>query len=200
MKLIDNAREMFDVAPKRVFWCYGHKTRLHKEMSDKNYNMREGLPKDFNFVTKNSIVVLDDLMVDAKNDVGVTQLFTRGAHHIPCFVIFTQQDIFEGEKQRRTRQRNTQYMVLFKNPMDKLAIRTLEQRMFPHIKGFLVKSYEAATEAPHSYLLIDSHQQTSALVRLRARILPDERPMEAYVDKQNFGEIGCIPKDLIYPE
>ena len=94
LKLIDHRRELFDTPPEKVFWCYGHRTALHDQLTSRNYNMIHGIPDNFNFVTKNSLVMLDDLMVESANNLVVTQLFIRGAHHVPCFVICTTQQLF----------------------------------------------------------------------------------------------------------
>jgi GTPase SAR1 family protein len=187
MKLIDHAEELFDIKPTKVFWCYGTKTAIHDSMVMKNYNMIQGIPTDFDFVTPNSIVMLDDLMVESANDKNVSKMFIRGAHHVPCFVIYTQQNLFVRGSENRNRQLNTQYLVLFKNRMDKLQIRYLEQRLFPSSKTYLVESYKHATREPHSYIMIDSVQDTAELVQLRSRILPTERPMVTYVDKRTYG-------------
>src|SRR3977135_157555 len=79
LKLIDFARELFDTPPTKVFWCYGHCTKAHKQMVKKNFNMIQGLPKNFDFVTPNSIVMLDDLMADSGNNKSITNLFIRSA-------------------------------------------------------------------------------------------------------------------------
>jgi hypothetical protein len=189
MKLIDHAEELFDIKPTRVYWCYGTKTAIHDSMVKKGYNMIQGIPTDFDFVSPNSIIMLDDLMVDSANNQNVSKMFIQGAHHVPCFVIFTQQNLFVKGSENRNRQLNTQYMVLFKNRMDKLQIRYLEQRLFPSSKKYLVESYAHATQEPYSYLMIDSVQNTPDLVQLRARILPTERPMKSYVDKQTHGPL-----------
>ena len=40
----------------------------------------EGLPEDFDFAQVNSIIVLDDLMSEVKDNATVTNLFTRVTH------------------------------------------------------------------------------------------------------------------------
>ena len=191
MNLIDNARELFDITPTHVYWCYGHRTAEHENMTRRGYNMIFGIPQNFDIIPPNSIIVLDDLMMESANDRHVSNLFIRTAHHKPCFVIYTQQNLFpRGDNESRNRAINTQYLVLFKNPMDQLSIRYLEQRMYPHSKGFLVKAFTRATSSQaHTYLFIDSHQKTPEIVRLRSRILPYERPMVVFVDKRNFADV-----------
>jgi hypothetical protein len=189
LKLIDRAYEMFDVAPTNVFWCYGQKTKIHDKIVTKGYKMVKGLPEKFDFITPSSIIMLDDLMMEGANNKAASMLFIRSAHHIPCFVIFTRQNLFVKGAETRNQTLNTQYLVLFKNPMDKLQIKTLQQRMFPSSGDYLVNAFSDATKEPHSYLMIDSHQETPEIVRVRARILPHERPMVAYVDKHNYSDI-----------
>src|SRR5271154_5669553 len=75
MKLLDRAKELFDVPPVAVYWFYGHRTKMHDQLAKKNYNMIQGIPKDFSFVEPNSIVMMDDLMVASSKNKQVTDLF-----------------------------------------------------------------------------------------------------------------------------
>ncbi len=151
--------------------------------------MIQGLPKNFDFITPNSLIMLDDLMSESADDKTATNLFIRGAHHSPCFVIKTCQNLFPKGSESRTQTINTQYIVLFKNPVDKLQIQMLERHMYPSSKQFLQIAYDSATRRPHSYLFIDLHKETPEHVRVRARILPHERPMVAHVDKRLYADI-----------
>ena len=189
MSLIDSAHELFDIVPTRVYWCYGQRTKLHDRMVKKNYNMIQGIPPNFDFIEPNSIIMLDDLMVDGANSQTITNLFIRSAHHKPCFVIFTQQNLFPRGQQTRDRQLNTQYYVLFKNPRDPSQVSYLGRQMFPNSQQFLVSAYQNATQRPYSYLLLDFHQKTPEIARVRARILPHQRPMTCYVNKRLHGGI-----------
>jgi hypothetical protein len=190
LQLIDNARELFDTPPDKVFWCYGHHTEMHEAMGRKNFNMIQGLPRNFDFVTPNSLIMLDDLMAQSANDARVTELFTQAAHHVPCFIVKTTQNLFPKGKESRNHSLNTQYLVLFKNPGDQLQVRTLENHMYPHSNNYLVKAFDAATrDKPHSYLFLDRHKLTADHIRVRTNIFPAQRPMIAYVDKRLYGGI-----------
>jgi len=189
MKLLEHSQDIFDVPPQQVFWCYGHKTAAHDLMTRKGFHMIKGIPSNFDFVTPNSVIVLDDLMIQSKNMDRVNELFTAKAHHVPCFVINIQQNLFY-RGQGRDRHLNTQYLVLFQNNRDKLQIQTISRQIFPNTNNFMVAAFQDATKAPHSYLLVDMHTKTPQMLALRARILPDERPMVAYIDKQTFGDLA----------
>src|SRR5271156_297006 len=189
MELLNSAQELFDIPPQRVFWCYGHKTAAHDLMTRRGYHMIQGIPTNFDFITPNSVIVLDDLMIESKNMEKVDQLFTVKAHHVPCFVICTRQNLFyKGHK--RDRDLNCQYFVLFNNNRDKMQIEYLSRQMFPSSNHFLRDAFMDATKTRHSYLLIDLHTETPQLLALRAKILPKEAPMVAYIDRQTFGDLA----------
>ena len=184
MKMIDAAREMFDIPPKIVYWCFGHQTALHHEMRSKNFNMIEGIPPNFDFVEPNSIVMLDDLMVNGANNKNITNLFIAAAHHVPCFVIYTLQNLFFQSREMKTRTLNTNYYVLFKNTRDPSQVGWLGRQVFPDTPKLLGQAFRDATVKPHSYLFLDFRPETPAILKMRARILPEQKPMVVYVNKQ----------------
>jgi hypothetical protein len=143
-----------------------------------------GLPTDgFDFVRRNSIVVIDDLMMEAKDSSAITNLFTKVTHHLNCFVIYITQNYFTSTCEDVTRRRNVQYVVLFKNPADVSQIRTIGQKMFPTEPRFLTSTYTNAVSRPHGYLLLDLRQETPDILRVRSNILLHQFPMMAYKQK-----------------
>ena len=184
MKLIDAAKQMFDIPPTAVYWIYGQRTAMHEQMVRRNYNMIEGLPKKFDFIQPNSIVMLDDLMVAGAKDANVTNLFIASAHHVPCFVIFTMQNIFAQGKEMRTIALNTNYNVLFKNKRDPNQIAHLGRQVFPDSPQLLRQVFEEATQEPYAYLFLDFRNESPEIIKMRARILPEEKPMICFVNKQ----------------
>jgi hypothetical protein len=189
LDMIQHAQQMFDVPPVEVFWCFGHRTAQHETMVNRGFTMIHGLPANYDFITPNSLIMLDDLMSESANNNDVTELFTAAAHHVPCFVIKTCQNLFPKGKDAKTHSLNANYMVLFKNPRDVLQIGILERQMFPSSKQFLVQAFRSATHNAHDYLFMDLHKNTPEHVRIRARVLPHQRPMVAYVDKRLYGGI-----------
>jgi hypothetical protein len=117
------------------------------------------------------LLVMDDMMQEMKNDSRFTQLFTRGSHHWNLSIIHIVQNVFfEG---LRTSRINAQYLVLLKNPADRLQIQTLGRQIFPGSKHF-AEAFEDATNRPFGYLLIDLTQTTPENLRLRTNIFPDD--------------------------
>ena len=107
IRLIDYCKTVFDKLPQHVYWFYGGKTKIHDKLASRKYKMHEGLPKNgFDFVKENSIIVLDDLMTDSKNDANVTKLFTQLAHHKKLFIINVKQNLYNQSREARDRTLN----------------------------------------------------------------------------------------------
>ena len=88
-----------DEIPK-IYWICNERP-MH------NYNPKteyiEGIPEDFSFVGNNPIIVLDNLMCEAKDCCLVTSLFTKIAHHRNTFIIYITQNFYAQSKEEVTR-------------------------------------------------------------------------------------------------
>ena len=52
--------------------------------------------------------------------------------------------------------------------------------------NFIVESFEKATRNPYTYLLINMHQLTPAVLMLTTNIFPDEdKPIKVFIENQN---------------
>ena len=69
---------------------------------------------------------------------------------------------------------NSHYLLLFKNPRDKLQILTLAKQMYPGQTDLFLNQYEKAVKRPFGYLLIDLKTTTQDNCRLRTNVLPSE--------------------------
>jgi hypothetical protein len=188
-----NDKHMFSRPPERVYWFYGQATEELK--LKKNYILHEGLPNTFDYIPANSVIVLDDLMNEAKDHPGVTNLFTKLVHHKNLFVINITQNFFLRSNDTRTRRLNSQYLVLFKNPSDATQIAVIGRQMYPHNPNFLSEVYCKATKRPHGNIFIDLRQETPDDYRIRSRILHQEFPMRIYKqgprgNKRNINKHG----------
>src|SRR5271167_1802315 len=150
-------KQIFRNPPERVYWFYGQVT---DDLKTKGYILKEGLPDSFEDVPPNSVVVLDDLMHEAKDHSGVSNLFTKLMHHKSLFVVNITQNFFLGSNATRTRRLNASYLVLFKNPSDATQRAFIDRQMYPQHPNFLSHVFSRATKRPHGYILIDLHQDT----------------------------------------
>ena len=135
--------------------------------------------------------MFDDQTIDASKDKRIVNLFTRGSHHRNLRVIYIVQNLFHWGKGNRSISLNSHYLVLFKNPRDKLQILTLAKQMYPEQTDSFLNQYEEAVKRPFGYLLIDLKTTTQDNCRLRTNVLPSE---------EGFNQAGFqenIPQELL---
>ena len=137
-------------------------------------NRHQGLPSEEFLHQGNMIIVIDDLMQEAKSNTVVSDIFTKYSHHnnVTCVVLL--QNLFPKGSQMRNISLNSNYIVLMKNSRDRAQIRHLATQMYPGDSKFLVKSYEDSTKEAFGYLLLDFRNTTDEKVRVRTGILPGE--------------------------
>lgn len=169
-KLLQYKDTMFSIKFNEIVWCYGAAV---PNLSVANIKFHHGIPDMETFeIQRNSLIILDDLMSETNHNIA--NLFTKYAHHKSLTVIFIVQNLFPKGKHARDISLNSHYLVVFKNPRDKLQIEYLARQIMPrHSKG-VVDVFEQATAKPHSYLLFDLTQQIPDALRLRTNIFPDE--------------------------
>jgi len=146
---------------------------IHLELSTEMPNMTE-LRK----LKHPQLIVIDDALGNSTVDKALLSLAVVDSHHSGISVITLTQNLFHSAK--RTTRINQQYLLLMKNPSDKLGISTLARQLFPSNPQFLVSAYEDATEMPFTYLLLALHPQIPDKLRVMSRILPDEGGLIVY--------------------
>lgn len=171
LHLLERRHELFRNPIDSVLWCYGIRNdHLVNMLQVKGYQTHHGLPP-LSDIKPNSICILDDLLQESENSKDVTNMFTKAAHHLPCFIIFITQSLFPGGKEARTRSLNTHYYVIFKNPRDKLQFDILSRQIAPNQSKSLRDIYLDATSEPHGYLFIDFTQECPDEYRYRSNVL-----------------------------
>lgn len=170
LKLLDHRQEIFNCHVNRVVWCYGiYQHKLNSVLQGKGYDVHANII-NVSDIQPNDIIVLDDLIHESKSSQDVTSMFTRAAHHKPCFIIFIMQNLFPPGKESRTRSLNTHYYVIFKNPRDKSQVEFLARQIFPRHPKTLTRIFEEATEKAHSYLFVDLTQECPDKYRFRTNL------------------------------
>ena len=166
----------------RVMWCYGQWQDLYNELiPDNEIRYFPGLPSESEINDlKPQIIVIDDLMTELGNNKNLSNLFTKGSHHLNISVIFIAQNVFHQGTQMRTVSLNSHYALLMKNPRDKAQIKHLARQLYPENTKFLHEAYNDATEQPFGYLKIDLKQDTPNMLRVQAKITPEEHNEEIY--------------------
>lgn len=119
----------------------------------------------------NMTVVIDDMAMEATEDTA--KIFTAGCHHFKVNVIFISQNLFPKNRFFRDIALNTTYLVLFKSVVDKMQIKTFSIRYMPGKSNIFMDIYNSATKKPHSYLLLDNHQETEENYRILSNYLEE---------------------------
>ena len=182
LELLENRQQIFDCQTNRVIWCYGiYQHELNTKLQRKGYHLHSGII-NVSEVQPYDIIVLDDLLNESRNSQDVTAMFTRAAHHKPCFIIFIMQNLFPPGKEARTRSLNTHYYCIFKNPRDKSQIEFLARQISPRNSKAILEIFESATDKAHSYLFLDFTQECPDEFRFRSNLF--EKPMIIYSIKK----------------
>jgi hypothetical protein len=172
--LVKTCRELFEEVPAEIIWCYAEYQPAYNELTSL-VRFVEGLPnlkelKQGRLHPK--LIIFDDMMDRFQNDPSLTTLFIKGSHHWNLSCVHIVQNLyFNG---MRTARINTNYLVLFKNPSDKLQVANLGRQLFPGKTKYFMDAFELATCQPYSYLLLDLTQTCPENLRLHSNIFPGE--------------------------
>lgn len=170
-RFVEHAYDMMIPPPDEVIWCYGEWQKGYEKM--RGVTFVEGLPPTEEWKGElRRLVVIDDLMDET--DDRVTRLFTRGSHHRDVSVIQIVQNVFGKNKEQRTINLNSHYLVIFKNPRDVTQVAHLGKQMYPGQNEYVRAAFKNAADRPHGYLLFDLKQDTPDHLRLRTGIFPGE--------------------------
>ena len=183
-------------SPERIIWCYGQWQPLYDNIRKRipRIEFVNGKPDHLNDqhyinVGKRNLLVFDDLMTEAKCDQRNADLFTKGSHHRNISVVYLTQNLFPEGKACRDIILNTQYMVLFNNPIDRQQVSTLSRRIYPSTSGVFIKRFERATTYPYGHLVIDLKSDTPEKDRLHTEIFDMAKTMDEKMSEDR-GSVG----------
>ena len=112
-------------------------------------NFVQGL--DFSQVNPNSVLVIDDLLLDNNKEVAKT--FILGSHHKQISVFFLTQNLFPRDDLFRLMSLNCHYFVLFQNQRNYRQVLTLARQAFTNIDR-VVNAYKRASLDPRGFILL----------------------------------------------
>ena len=139
-----------------------------------NVILIEGVPdSDLFKADKNvpKLLICDDLMRLYKKD-DLCRLFCQGSHHWNLSVLHIVQNLFYDNM--RNARINSHYLILMKNPSDRLQLMTLGRQIMPGKQKALVEAFDDACSEPYGYLVLDLEPQTPDDMRLRTKVFPDD--------------------------
>ena len=183
-KFVKNVDQLVDTKPHKILWCYSEYQPGYDELIKvRDLEMIEGIP-DINTLKgpEPKLVVFDDFMTEfaKQKNSDLISLFTRGCHHWNCSVMHVVQNLFYNKL--RTARINSHYIVMLKNPSDRLQVMNLARQLYPSKQKYFVEAYDDACSEPYGYLLVDLAPETANEIRLRCNIFPGELSY-AYLSK-----------------
>ena len=194
-------------SPERIIWCFGQWQSLYDDIRKKIpwIEFVKGIPDYLNSenyidTNKRNLLVFDYLMTEAKCDQRIADLFTRGSHHKNLSVVYLTQNLFPQGKACRDIALNTQYMVLFNNPIDRQQVATLARKIYPSTSAIFMKRFEQATSRPYGYLIIDLKSDTKEQDRLHTDIfdgLSSEEKKRDRLDREKFDRLSSEEANMV---
>ena len=166
--------------PILVVWCYNQWQPQYEDIQrDLGSKIRftQGVPEleeDLREIktSKHTIVVLDDLMEEAKDSPVVSKLFTQGRHR-NASVILLLQNMFPKGKYNTDISRNATYKVLFRSPGDRKQIDIMAEQTFAKDRPRFMQAYNRETNRPYGYIVVDNHPRTTSEHQVVANVLGD---------------------------
>jgi len=175
-RFLKHVDSLCSVPPAEILWCYSEYQPHYKELiCFPKVRLHLGVPSTTELkrdISQPKLVIFDDLMNEFKKDDTLNRLFSKGVHHWNISCIHIMQNLFFPGS--RTARVNSHYLILFKNPSDKLQVSTLARQIYPQNTRHFMESFNDATEKPFTYLLVDLTQGCPEEIRLRTNIFPGE--------------------------
>ena len=169
-QILQNDHILYEEKKQRqVFWCYS-------QWQDKYDEMKRMLGFGISFVcgipelsddpreidtSYNNLIILDDLMIEAKESPIVTRLFTQGRHRNASIVLLLQNMFLKG-KYNMDISRNAQHIVLFRSPSDQKQIGIVGERIIDKHRDRFMTAYREVTQESYACILVDNKPDTPA--------------------------------------
>jgi hypothetical protein len=177
-QLLTNPK-LIQPAPQRIVWIYSEWQPEYDIMKQhfKHIEFIKGWSPDLYDGFRPSIrnlLVLDDVMTSTKNDMTLSDLFTKGASHRNLSVLFITQNLFFQGRAAVDVRRNSQYIILFKCRQDKRQVTSFAHQVFPDNPKFLMDAFADAISHDHGHLLVDLKPTCPDEFILRSNVLNDD--------------------------
>lgn len=144
--------------------------RIHflEELSDSFEVETLFLPEQFH-------LIILDVIFQASNHPKVVKIFTQYRRHKNMRVIMLRQNLFQQGKYSNTIRLNINYMILFKNPWDKLQMNTAQQMFLK--KALFLENFEDPTADLQGYLIVGLTPSCPETYSLRLGVLQHQWSM-----------------------
>jgi hypothetical protein len=176
LRMIKHCTELFEPAPQQVIFAYNQwQPAFARIKCPVPIQLVDGLP-NFKALKQTpnvrKLLIMDDFMLNIKND-KLDILFSQGSHHWNLSIVHIVQNLFH--QGLRTSRINAHYLVLMRNPSDKLQVMNLARQLYPGQQKFFLDAYNDACHCRYGYLFIDLSPDTlEEEQRLKTCVFPGE--------------------------
>lgn len=179
-QLISHRERLLDHPLDYIICCYGVETKFVQQLRNNNLDIPitliNSLPDDFSSYIvpdQRGLIIIDDLMQSVGNSKSVTDLFCNKLQHTNTSVILILQNLFYHGKERTTFVRCTNYLVVYKNPMDYTIPYYLSRKLLPRNTNLFLDIFQNATSRPYGYIFCDGKHTTPDNARFRTDLFND---------------------------
>ena len=168
-RLLEGCEDIIQNLPENIIWCYDMDQTLYHGMQETipNITFIEGVPNDLEATLDPSVgnlIVLDDMKHQLSRNPRVTDLFTKGSHHLNLLVIFIVQNLFHKGKELRGISLNCHYLVIFKSPRDNSQIIHLAKQTNPGSVKYVLKRFRMRPQSfMGTFYMISNRKQWTIL-------------------------------------
>ena len=173
--MIKHREQLFDLVPYRVVYVYGIWQKASENRPGIEFVSGVDSVLDGSVVfdpTRNSLLILDDVMQEVSETKRAASLFTRDMHHKNVSVCFILQNLYKQGPSMRDIVLNCQVFVLFCSPRDVQQIRLLARQT--GLK-FLEKAYDLSIKEPYGYLVLNLQPRTNPKLAFQSNIFDNHR-------------------------
>lgn len=178
IQLLKHSHLMFDNPPHQIFYCY----KVYQSSFNKLNNhvkFIQGLPNIEEIADskrRHVLVILDDLMTEANQDT--VNLFVVQSHHYNISPIFILQNLFHSNKNIRTINLNSHYIISFRQSRDTSQIGVLARQIFGKNWQKVVEIYTDQMKKPYNYVLFNIHPSNINRATIHLNVIPSNNEYE----------------------
>lgn len=120
-----------------------------------------------------SLLIIDDQINSIFHNKKVAELFCNQSRHANISVWLLLQNLYYKAPLNRTITLQLNVIFFFKNPRDRMTIKTLNHQCFGKDDKRLIHAYETETVKPYTYVTLLLDPYTSDFLRVRGAVTPD---------------------------
>ena len=181
--LIENIKLISKNPPEKILYIFKKYQEKYDEMNVDYFiedspgsDIEESISK---YAQGQSTLVIFDDLISSTSLPKISDMFTVSGRHSSLSLVFLSQRMFVNNDHIRTISTNSDYIVIFKNPQNRMEINNLSRRITPE-NGALVPIYDYATKDPFSYLMINLTQECNENVKFLSHLFNRDGEVCAY--------------------